>query len=202
VALAPGDPVALFRLASLRANLGDTAGALPLVRRGVEIDPLHAAGWNLLGSLQLQAGELDEAGRTFDRVLAMVPGAEAANFNRGVVSVLQGRPAEALETFRRNPAEMYVLAGSALALHGLGRPEESDAALRGVSERHGHTMAYQIAEVHAWRGEPDRAFEWLDRAVRQHDGGLEQVTGDPLLRGLRGDPRFPALLGRLGIPAR
>jgi TolB-like protein/tetratricopeptide (TPR) repeat protein len=202
VALAPGDPVALFRLASLRANLGDVAGAVPLARRGVEIDPLHAAGWNLLGSLLLQAGELDEAGRTFDRVLAEVPGAEAANFNRGVVSVLQGKPAEALETFRRNPAEMYLQAGSALALHGLGRREESDAALRAVTERHGHTMAYQIAQVHAWRGERDLAFEWLDRAVAQHDGGLEQVTGDPLLRSLRGDPRFPALLARLGIPAR
>jgi TolB-like protein/tetratricopeptide (TPR) repeat protein len=202
VALAPGDPIALFRLASLLGNLGDPQRALPLVRKGLEIDPLHIAGWNLLGSLQLQAGQLDEAARTFDRVLAAVPGAEAANFNRGVVWILRSMPGEALATFQRNPAEMYVLAGTALAQHDLGRRAESDEALRAVSERYGHTMAYQIAEVHAWRGEADQAFAWLDRAVRQNDGGLEQITGDPLLRALHGDPRFPALLARLGFPAR
>jgi hypothetical protein len=118
------------------------------------------------------------------------------------VWILRGMPGEALETFRRNPAEMYVLAGTALAQHDLGRRAESDAALRALGERYGHTMAYQIAEIHAWRGEADPAFAWLERAVNQHDGGLEQITGDPLLRKIRGDPRFPALLARLHFPAR
>ena len=61
--------------------------------------------------------------------------------------------------------------------------------------------AFQIAEVYAFRGEPDRAFEWLDRAYVQHDPGLpEQLVGDPLLRSLQHDPRYAAFLKRMRLP--
>ena len=43
-------------------------------------------------------------------------------------------------------------------------------------------VAYQIAAVYAFRGEADRAFEWLDRAYVQRDGGLTEMKGDPLLK--------------------
>ena len=49
--------------------------------------------------------------------------------------------------------------------------------------------AYQIAGAYAWRGEKVRAFEWLERARVQHDGGLTLIQIDPLLRSLRNDPR-------------
>ena len=60
--------------------------------------------------------------------------------------------------------------------------------------------AYQIAEVHAWRGEADQAFAWLDRAREQRDGGLLSVKADPLLRGLRSDPRYHAFLDKMKLP--
>lgn len=60
--------------------------------------------------------------------------------------------------------------------------------------------AYQIAEVFAWRGEKDRAFEWLARAYNQQDGGLSLIKTDPLLNSLRLDPRFNALLRKLKLP--
>jgi serine/threonine-protein kinase len=46
------------------------------------------------------------------------------------------------------------------------------------------------ADVYAWRGDKDRAFEWLARARAQNDSGLIYVKYDPLLRKLRDDPRF------------
>ncbi len=49
--------------------------------------------------------------------------------------------------------------------------------------------AFQIAEIYAYRGETDKAFEWLERAYKQRDGGLSQMKGDPLLRSLERDPR-------------
>jgi hypothetical protein len=50
-------------------------------------------------------------------------------------------------------------------------------------------MAYQIAQVHASRREPDAAFEWLDRAYTQGDPGLSYMKPEPLFRPLHGDPR-------------
>ena len=54
---------------------------------------------------------------------------------------------------------------------------------------------------YAWRGEADQAFEWLDRALAQRDGGLGDLRLDPLLRGLRRDPRFRAMERKIGLPA-
>jgi hypothetical protein len=41
-----------------------------------------------------------------------------------------------------------------------------------------------------------QAFEWLNRAYAQRDGGLVDIKVDPLLRSLHGDPRYAALLER------
>ena len=60
--------------------------------------------------------------------------------------------------------------------------------------------SYQIAEVFAWRGETGRAFEWLDRAWKQRDAGLRYLKIDPLLRKVRGDPRYAALLRKQKLP--
>jgi hypothetical protein len=65
---------------------------------------------------------------------------------------------------------------------------------------HAAPTAYQIAEVHAWLGDNDEAFAWLERARGQHDGGLTFTKGDPALRGLHGDPRWRALLEALHLP--
>ena len=60
--------------------------------------------------------------------------------------------------------------------------------------------AYQIAGAYAFRGDKDRAFEWLDRALAQGDGGLTHLKVDVLLRPLHGDPRWNALLKKMDLP--
>ena len=54
--------------------------------------------------------------------------------------------------------------------------------------------------MYAWRGEKDGAIEWLERARVQRDGGLILLKVDPLLRNLHGDPRYVALLKKIGLP--
>jgi len=91
--------------------------------------------------------------------------------------------------------------GLPLAYHALSRKVESDAALHELTQKFADDWAYQIAEVHAFRGEIDKAFEWLDRAYTQRDGGFSEMKGDPLLKNLERDPRYKALLRKLKLPA-
>jgi hypothetical protein len=63
-------------------------------------------------------------------------------------------------------------------------------------------MAYQIAEVYGVRGDVNRAFEWLERAWRQKDGGLVSTKTDPDLRSLHGDPRWHPFLKKIGSGTR
>jgi hypothetical protein len=73
-----------------------------------------------------------------------------------------------------------------------------DAALAELIQKNGKSWAYNIAYVLAWRGEIDRAFEWLDKAVAYHDAGLSNIAVDPLLANIKEDPRWLPFLRKIG----
>ena len=50
------------------------------------------------------------------------------------------------------------------------------------------------AEFYSVLGESNRAFEWLERAIRSGDERDEWFTCNPMLTRLRGDPRFKQVL--------
>jgi hypothetical protein len=64
-----------------------------------------------------------------------------------------------------------------------------------------HLGQFEVASIHAFRGEADRAFEWLDRAVAARDGGVTELLEDLFLLALTGDPRFARLRKNAGLPA-
>jgi predicted Zn-dependent protease len=114
--------------------------------------------------------------------------------------VLQGRPKDALpeiERVRYEPSRAFLYA---IAYHALGREKESEAELRELIEKYHTSMACQIAQVYAFRNQSEEAFEWLDRAYAQRDGGLIGAKVDPLLKSLHSDPRFAAFLKKLNLP--
>ena len=84
--------------------------------------------------------------------------------------------------------------------HTLGHARESQAALDELKAKYAAGFSFQIAQVHAWRGEKEAAFEWLERAYDQHDPGILRLRGDPQLASLADDPRFVALLRKLNYP--
>jgi hypothetical protein len=46
------------------------------------------------------------------------------------------------------------------------------------------------------------ALEWLEKAFAEHDAFLPWLNSDPDFDPLRSDPRFDALIRRIGIPSR
>jgi predicted Zn-dependent protease len=81
-----------------------------------------------------------------------------------------------------------------------GREKESEAALKELIAKYSTYAAFQVAEVYAFRNQPDEAFEWLDRAYAQRDSGLIGAKADPLLKSVQNDPRYSALLKKLKFP--
>ena len=155
--------------------------------------PVSGTGaWRLCWAYEI-AGAFDDALRACKRALELSPDSAVASApSSAEVLLLQGNPAKALEVFDRLSDGALRLWGVALAQFSLGNMRASDEALAALVARWGTCAAYQIAEVYAWRGDKDRAFEWLDRALAEHDGGLMNIKVDPLLRSLHGDPRFDA----------
>jgi hypothetical protein len=96
-----------------------------------------------------------------------------------------------------------------MAAHGLGRREESDAALRELIEAAGAASADQIAELLAFRGDAAGAFDWLARN-REYcataPGFLPQclelhLVRSPFLASLRDDPRWSEIVAPISDPA-
>jgi len=87
----------------------------------------------------------------------------------------------------------------ALANHALGRKAESNANLTKLIGDFQADAPYQIAEVYAFRGETDRAFQWLEQAYSERDMGLSEMKGDPLLKSVVRDPRHSAFLKKMRL---
>ena len=62
-----------------------------------------------------------------------------------------------------------------------------------------YVLPYNQARICARIGDIDRAFEWLDKAYRQHCDHLVLLKVDPILDPLRSDPRYRDLLQRVGL---
>ena len=99
----------------------------------------------------------------------------------------------------KETGEWEKLSGEALAYHALGRRYESDRALKKLIATHQNDSAYQIAEGYAYRGETDKAFEWLDRAIRQRDPGAPESKTNPLTESLRHAPRYADSLKKMNL---
>ena len=70
---------------------------------------------------------------------------------------------------------------------------------RALVAAHDRDSAYQIAQVYAFQGELDAAFEWLERAFDVRDPGLTEMKVDPLLAKAREDPWYREMLERMGL---
>ena len=55
------------------------------------------------------------------------------------------------------------------------------------------------APLYASLGDNDTAFEWLETAFQQRDGGLSWILGNVYLKNLESDPRYPVFLEKLGL---
>ena len=201
LALEPGNATVVRGAAELAAALGRFEEALALGRRAAELDTLNVLTHYYLGIHAYYAGRLEEAIAGEKKALELDPELPVAHNLLGLVYLAQAHPQEALVEMQREPKPVWRLQGQALAYHAVGRKKESDAALAELIAKYQGEDAFQIAEVYAFRGEADRAFEWLERAYAQRDGGLAQMKGDPQLKNLEHDPRYAAFLKKMRLPA-
>jgi len=201
LALEPQNSVVLLGASSLQASLGHFDEAVALNRRAVEIDPLSVTAHVALGMHAYYAGQQELAIDAYQKALAISPDGPEAHYLLGLVYLAQSRPQLALAEFEKNHLNSERAVGQALAYSALGRKTEADAALQQLINAYHEQAAYQIAEVYAFRGEADRAFEWLGIARSYKDAGLAAIKGDPLLKNLYSDPRFGTFLRKMGLPA-
>ena len=161
-------------------------------------DPVNATAHANLGILYYVDGRLDAAIESYRTALSLSPGYRGAQNLIGLALLAKGEPEAALAAMQKESNDTWRRIGLPMAWHALGKKTESDAALAELIQKDEMSWAYNIAYVLAFRGEADRAFEWLDKAVAYHDPGLADIAIEPLFANLHHDPRWLPFLRKVG----
>jgi TolB-like protein/Flp pilus assembly protein TadD len=199
--LSPANPTANDLLARIIVYLGRFDEAERQARQAVELDPLSTVTQGNLARVLFYAGKLDEADAAARKAAELQPTGAANHRWQVLIAAQRGDGEAALREAQLETDEGYRRFEFAVAQYVVGDRQAADAALADLIAKAREGFAYQVAEVYAVRGEKDKAFEWLQIAFDDRDAGMLSLLVDPLLRGLRNDPRCKNLLAKLGLPA-
>jgi TolB-like protein/Flp pilus assembly protein TadD len=196
--LDPNSSWALAWAATLAAHNGEFDSAIALVRKSIESDPVNPTRYGNLAAILYYARKYPEALTASRKSDDLKAGTNSSSILEGLISLATGDPGSALKLIEANPG----LTGCdcrVLALDALGRKPEADLALANLERDHANDNASGIAKVYASRGDLDQAFKWFDRSYRQHEDDMLWIKVDPLVKNVQSDPRFAALLRKLGL---
>jgi TolB-like protein len=200
--LAPGSARVLQDYGSFNVDMGRIEAGLTAIRHAIRLDPLSTTSHYKLGEAQWAARRYKEAVAAFEQVITLDPDADRAYGWRGFAyygfrdfhSALSSCEAKAV---KENP---WIRVCLALVYNKLGRHADAVAIFNKNFAVVGDTQSYQYAEIYTQWGDPAKALDWLETAVRVRDSGLGWLKIDPLLDPLRKEPRFQAIERELKFP--
>ncbi len=201
VRLSPGDPELMSTAGLAMFSLGQFEKAGDLLAASAGQDPLNLVRRLQLGLLQEFAGHTDEALSSYRQIIGLNPDFPGVRAFRARVKIIQDKPESALKESEQEVDAFWKRYSLILAYTALDQDDKAQPLLDQMIAEDGGRSAYQVAEILAFRGDIDPAFEWLQRACDQKDGGISELIGNHFFNNLHTDPRWAGFLNRLGLPS-
>jgi tetratricopeptide (TPR) repeat protein len=205
IALNPNYPTAHQWYAIFLSSMARHEEAIAEIRRAQALDPLSAIiGMDLARTLYF-ARRYDQAIEQYHKAVELDPELNALNTWLRLSYEQQGRYDRAIEESfkalaRRGASpEVVAAAKKAYAAEGWQGYWRKQLEVSTEELRRRPVPPYFMAELHARLGEKEKALEWLEKALERHSDYLVRLKVDPLFDGLRSEPRFIALLRRIGL---
>jgi serine/threonine protein kinase/tetratricopeptide (TPR) repeat protein len=169
------DPVSASLSHTLAVQLalaGKPDLAIEECRKTVDLDPNFAVGYEVMGASFAAKGMYGEALPQMEKAVALGPGNVVSRAELGFVRARLGQRKEALQIL-------------------------DDLA---AASKTRYVPAQAFATVYVGLRDNDRAFEWLEKAYEERVNRLAYLRVEPTWNDIRSDPRFQALLKKIGLP--
>jgi serine/threonine-protein kinase len=199
--LAGGDPDVLRNYGWTRSNIFGGGDGLDLVDEALALDPLNPASHEAHVDVLCDARRYEEAVDYSLRLQREAP--ELFQFPARLVHALLmlGRPGEAAPVLEKVRDERWRTYCEALLAARTGDRALALSRLAALQQDQGEMASYGYGQILAQLGDKDPAFAALDRAWEILDFRLIGLRVDPYVDPLRDDPRYAALVARIGFPA-
>jgi serine/threonine-protein kinase len=179
--------------------------ALVELEEAERLDPLDLQVKTQIGYVYHFGHDLDRAMAQFEKVIALEPSFAFAHYALGDACTQQGRYDRAIEAFNRAIALGGRFVNHVAALgYAYGRSGNRDRAHAHLNElaaraADSYVSPMWFALIHLGRSDFDDVFHWLNRALDDRDGSLILIAAAVEFDPVREDPRFKALLERMGL---
>jgi TolB-like protein/Flp pilus assembly protein TadD len=197
--LAPADAGPKGALCILLGAQGRLAESENVARQALALDPLGVIRHFNLARVLIGGGRYDEAEAALRKAVALQPAAARLHVQLTTIDVLRGNATGALQNAQLEPPGSWRDYALALARQMQSDRSAADAALQKLINENAASSSFQIAAVYGLRNEPDKMFEWLDRAYAERDAGLTQLLVTPFILNYKDDPRFAAFCQKLKV---
>lgn len=191
---------------SLLVGTGRFEEGIREIKRAEELDPLSPRAMTLTAWTNYQVRLFSESINKALQIIDLDKDYPQGYMQLGINLVQLGRPKEAVRALKK---AVRLMPDSALpryelcyALVASGREDEAQSVLgeiMGLASR-GYVKSYFIAMAYAAVNQRDSAFQWLGKALEEHDPWLVWLGTDPKLDPLRTDARFIKLFKRTNNP--
>ncbi|HVF41070.1 MAG TPA: protein kinase [Gemmatimonadaceae bacterium] len=200
--LQPSGVYAYRYYGNLLKATGRFDSALAVIRQAQRREPLSAGRVVSVALMYTTLGREDLAIREAQRALTLDPQYADAFLAIGNALLSEGKPREAIASFRRAP-QMGNRMKSAIAMAEatLGNKAGARKLLSELEteSRVRYVGPEAIAAVHFSLGDRDAGFEWLDRAFDARSAYLALLKSDRRWDSVREDSRFKELMRRVGV---
>jgi tetratricopeptide (TPR) repeat protein len=196
IASDPTDEDIIRSAGSFARMIGRPDQAIALGEYAIARNPRCAVCFHILSMAYRDSGRFEEAeaNGNIARALGM-----RLDYSIAKTKLQQGRAEEALLVFEqmdgRNHQKLHTMA---MALYSLGRQAAFEATFAELRKRWGDEQPIFIALVYSWAGDTDAAFDWLDKAIEKEVFAVIRAYSSPFFRNLHADPRWDAVLERIG----
>jgi len=183
---------------------GRTDKALNTMKRARELDPLSLSINANLALILFGAHQYGQAIEQCRKTLEMDPNFAMARYRLGMIQNLEGHYADAVPELEKTVAATgspKAIAELGLAYSMLGKRDKAFELLNDLKEksRRHYVSPFNLAIIYGGLGNKDRALDMLEQAYKDHSPLLHHLKLSPAFAGLHSEPRFIALVRRVGL---